>query len=76
MTVTEWYGAGARTPVALPSGTWNVFTRLEGRTAAPWCTLFHGFPTSSWDWHAVWPTLTARRRTLAFDFLGHRGRLR
>jgi len=70
MTVTEWYGGGARTPVALPSGTWSVFTRLEGRTAAPWCTLFHGFPTSSWDWHAVWPALTARRRTLAFDFLG------
>lgn len=45
-----------------------MFTRVEG--SGPWCTLFHGFPTSSWDWHRVWPTLVARRRTLAFDFLG------
>jgi pimeloyl-ACP methyl ester carboxylesterase len=27
--------------------------------------LIHGFPTSSWDWEAVWPTLTARYRVLA-----------
>jgi pimeloyl-ACP methyl ester carboxylesterase len=32
--------------------------------------LIHGFPTSSWDWEAVWPTLTARYRVLAFDLLG------
>ncbi len=70
MTPGEWYGGGTRTSVALPSGAWDVFTRIEGPAAAPWCTLFHGFPTSSLDWHAVWPTLTARRRTLAFDFLG------
>jgi pimeloyl-ACP methyl ester carboxylesterase len=68
MTLAEWYAAGRREPVRLASGPWNVFARVGG--AGPWCTLFHGFPTSSWDWHRVWPTITARRRTLAFDFLG------
>jgi len=67
MTLDDWY-AGGRAPVTLASGTWNVFTRIEGE--GPWCTVFHGFPTSTWDWHAVWPTIVARRRTLTFDFLG------
>ncbi len=67
MTLDDWY-AGGRAPVTLASGTWNVFTRIEGE--GPWCTVFHGFPTSTWDWHAVWPTIVLRRRTLTFDFLG------
>jgi pimeloyl-ACP methyl ester carboxylesterase len=67
MTLDDWY-AGGRAPVTLASGTWNVFTRIEGE--GPWCTVFHGFPTSTWDWHAVWPTIVARRRALTFDFLG------
>ena len=33
--------------------------------------LFHGFPTSSWDWHAVLPALNQRWRTLVFDFPGY-----
>ncbi len=68
MTLAEWYAGGRRAPVRLASGTWEIFTRVDG--TGPWCTVFHGFPTSSWDWHRVWPTLTARRRVLAFDFLG------
>lgn len=32
--------------------------------------LIHGFPTASWDWEALWPTLTARHRVIAFDMLG------
>ncbi|MCC6763508.1 MAG: alpha/beta hydrolase [Deltaproteobacteria bacterium] len=68
MTLDDWYAGDRRESVRLASGPWNVFTRIEG--AGGWCTLFHGFPTSSWDWHRVWPTLVARRRVLAFDFLG------
>lgn len=68
MTLTDWYAGGNRAALTVASGTWNVFTRIEGEGL--WCTLFHGFPTSSWDWHEVWPAITARRRTLAFDFLG------
>src|SRR3546814_20597168 len=31
----------------------------------------HGFPTASWDWHRLWPALTATRRVIALDFLGY-----
>lgn len=68
VTLADWYAGGHRETVRLASGPWHTFTRTGG--AGTWCTLFHGFPTSSWDWHRVWPTLVARRHTLAFDFLG------
>jgi pimeloyl-ACP methyl ester carboxylesterase len=68
MTLTDWYAHGNRTPVKLASGSFGIFSRHDGHGA--WCTLFHGFPTSSWDWHYVWPAVTARRRALTFDFLG------
>ena len=68
MTPAEWYAAGSRTPVELRGRSWQIFARLAGDGA--WCTLLHGFPTASWDWHLVWPAVVARRRVLAFDFLG------
>lgn len=36
----------------------------------PLILLLHGFPTSSWDWHKLWPRLTLNFRCLAPDFLG------
>src|SRR4030095_13886630 len=36
----------------------------------PWCTVLHGFPTSSFDWHRVWDAVCAGRHVLTFDFLG------
>ena len=36
----------------------------------PVLLLLHGFPTSSWDWHRVWPDLSRDHRLVAFDFLG------
>jgi pimeloyl-ACP methyl ester carboxylesterase len=67
-TLDEWLAVGGRQPVRLAAREWNVFVRTGG--AGDWCTLLHGFPTSSFDWHRVWGTLAARRRVLAFDFLG------
>lgn len=32
--------------------------------------LLHGFPTCSWDWHKIWPQLSAQYRLIAPDFLG------
>ena len=32
---------------------------------------FHGFPTSSWDWHEVLPDLAEECRVLVFDFPGY-----
>ncbi len=33
--------------------------------------VLHGFPSCSFDWRHVLPTLRARRRVVLFDFLGH-----
>jgi len=32
--------------------------------------LIHGFPTSSWDWWKLWPTLNRHYRLVALDLLG------
>lgn len=45
-----------------------VFYRDEGD--GPPLLCIHGFPTASWDWHAVWPALVARHRLVAPDMLG------
>ena len=49
----------------------------------PWLVCFHGFPTSSWDWHLLLPHLEKKYRILVFDFPGyglsenrHRGTMR
>ncbi len=46
----------------------SIFVREEGRGEP--LLLIHGFPTASWDWHAVWPDLCARFRLIAPDLLG------
>ncbi|HEV2238288.1 MAG TPA: alpha/beta hydrolase [Ktedonobacterales bacterium] len=66
----EWVAGGTRVKLALPGGaTHALFCRVEG--AGPWLTLLHGFPTCSWDWAAISPTLATRYRTLSLDFLGY-----
>jgi pimeloyl-ACP methyl ester carboxylesterase len=37
----------------------------------PWLVCFHGFPTSSWDWHRLLPLLEQTYRVLVFDFPGY-----
>lgn len=37
----------------------------------PWLVCFHGFPTSSWDWHPLLPELTKTHHVLVFDFPGY-----
>ena len=32
--------------------------------------LIHGFPTASWDWHKMWPDLTANFKVYAPDMIG------
>lgn len=46
----------------------EVFYRDAGSGAALLC--IHGFPSASWDWHKIWPALTARFRVIAPDMLG------
>jgi len=51
----------------------EVFYRIHGKrnTGFPWLVCFHGFPTSSWDWHLLLPSLEKAHRVLVFDFPGY-----
>lgn len=46
----------------------RLFVRDEG--TGPAVVLLHGYPTGSYDWHAVWPWLQPGLRLIAPDFLG------
>ena len=48
----------------------QMFVIDEGPKDAPVLLLVHGFPTSSWDFAPMWPTLTGRYRVVAMDMLG------
>ncbi len=39
-------------------------------TSKPWLLLIHGFPTSSWDWSGLWPSLEKQFNLVAMDMLG------
>jgi pimeloyl-ACP methyl ester carboxylesterase len=51
----------------------ELFYREAGqqRGDRPWLVCFHGFPTSSWDWHRLLPHLQETHRVLLFDFPGY-----
>lgn len=67
-TVAAWRAAGA---VHQLQGH-DVFVRDTGATSdATPLLIFHGFPTSSHDWHLALPLLAAHRRVVTFDFLGY-----
>lgn len=68
MTLESWIAGGRQALVELGGLPRRIFVRTGG--AGPWCTLLHGFPTSSYDWHKLWEDLGQFRRLLAFDFLG------
>jgi len=46
------------------------WTSRKPAEETPWLLLIHGYPTSSWDWSAVWPALDVRFNLVAFDMLG------
>lgn len=53
------------------------YEHFDGHRIAYWTAgegrpllLVHGYPTSSWDWHRVWPELAGSRRLIACDMLG------
>jgi pimeloyl-ACP methyl ester carboxylesterase len=48
----------------------RIFYRVGGDAAAAQLVLIHGFPTSAWDWEALWAPLTSRYRVAACDLLG------
>ncbi len=48
----------------------NIFYRDSGADDKPTVLLLHGYPTSGWDWHKVWPLLEKHYRLIAPDLLG------
>lgn len=46
----------------------RMFFIEEG--SGPAVLLLHGYPTGSFDWHAIWPMLVPHYRVIAPDFLG------
>ena len=36
----------------------------------PWLMLIHGFPTASYDWYAIWESLSEQFSLVAMDMLG------
>ena len=46
----------------------RLFVRDQG--TGPAAVLLHGYPTGSYDWHAIWPWLQPGLRLIAPDFLG------
>lgn len=48
----------------------RIFVRESGPRDAPALLLIHGFPTASWDWEALWPSLSTRYRVHALDLIG------
>lgn len=47
----------------------RLSVRDEG--TGPALVLLHGYPTGSYDWHAIWPWLQPHFRLIAPDLLGH-----
>ncbi len=64
MTLQQWHDAGDYFDFA----GHQIFYREEG-SGAP-LVLIHGFPTASWDWVKIWPTLTGQYRCITLDMLG------
>ncbi len=59
-----WYASGRYVHVR----DRRIFLREGGAGDA--LLLIHGFPTSSWDWEALWPELAREHRLVAPDLLG------
>lgn len=60
ITAQHWYAEARHTHV----GGQRIVVREHGAGDEA-LLLIHGFPTSSWDWHALWPALRQRFRLIA-----------
>jgi pimeloyl-ACP methyl ester carboxylesterase len=67
--VRDWRDSGRITRV----DDVDIFYRTFGAEdeTLPWRVCFHGFPTTSWDWHTLLPFLRQTHRVLVFDFPGY-----
>lgn len=66
MPVDEWARAGR----TMDYRGHAIFVRDAGAAGAEPLLLIHGFPTASWDWEALWPSLVQRYRVYTLDMIG------
>jgi pimeloyl-ACP methyl ester carboxylesterase len=67
LTLDAWRDGGER----FLHRTHSIFYRVAATGPAPALLCIHGFPTASWDWHLLWPTLCGRFATVAaLDMIG------
>lgn len=68
MRIEDWQARGQTTTLL----GHNLFYIDEPARGDPWGTvlLIHGFPSASWDWWKIWPTLNRHHRVVAMDLLG------
>jgi pimeloyl-ACP methyl ester carboxylesterase len=66
VSVTAWQESGR----IFEHAGHRIFWREENARDAPVLVLIHGFPTSSWDWEAIWNELARHYRLIAPDMLG------
>ena len=65
MNLADWRAAGVRFH-------WSgqpIFLREQPSDQPP-MLLIHGFPTASYDWHRLWPTLAEYHSLIAPDMIG------
>ena len=70
MSLTRWRADGELVPLTVRGRTVTVFRRLGGPVAGEVWTLLHGWPTTSWDWATIAPTVERAHRTLVLDWPG------
>jgi pimeloyl-ACP methyl ester carboxylesterase len=63
-TLLHWKSAG----YYFEWGKHAIFYRDQGKGEVLLC--IHGFPTASFDWHRMWPSLTKHFRVISLDLLG------
>lgn len=64
MNLSSWQETGK----TFQYQNYQIFYQDRGQGDVLVCV--HGFPTSSWDWHCLWPDLTAKFRVIAPDMIG------
>jgi len=72
--LNRWHAKGELRQLQCRLGTFDVFciddNPQQASEASPTILLIHGFPTSSFDFDGIWPTLNQQHRLVTLDMLG------
>lgn len=69
-TWQQWVSSGEQLRLPHLPGSIQVRTFRNAPAQAPWLTLLHGYPTSSWDYAALIELLREDYQLLSFDLIG------